>query len=81
MKVILQETVKTLGQAGDLVNVKDGYARNFLIPKKLALAATTKNLRVLDHQKRLISTQLIKREKVAKQLKEKLENFSCTISK
>jgi len=81
MKVILREEIEKLGAAGELINVKDGYARNFLIPRKLAVAATTKNLKVLEHHKRTIEAQRKKYEKTAQQLREKLENFSCTISK
>jgi len=81
MKVILREDIEKLGAAGELLSVKDGYARNFLIPRKLAVAATTKNLKVLEHHKRTIEAQRKKYEKTAQQLREKLENFSCTISK
>ena len=48
MKVILSETVESIGQIGDLVNVAPGYARNFLFPKKLAMEATGKNVRELS---------------------------------
>ncbi|HBA64123.1 MAG TPA: 50S ribosomal protein L9 [Lachnospiraceae bacterium] len=51
MKVILLEDVKTLGKKGQVVNVNDGYARNFIIPKKLGLEATSKNLNDLKLQK------------------------------
>ncbi len=81
MKIILREDVEKVGNAGELINVKDGYARNFLIPRKLAVAATSKSLRVLEHHKRTIEAQRKKYEKTAQQLREKLENFSCTISK
>ena len=60
MKVILIEDVKSLGKKGDLVNVSDGYARNALFPKKLALEATTKNINDLKLQK-------AHQEKVAKE--------------
>ena len=50
MKVILLEDIDTLGRMGDTVNVKDGYARNYLIPRKLALPATTRNLKAQEHQ-------------------------------
>lgn len=61
MKVILLEDVKTLGKKGEIVNVSDGYARNFVLPKKLGLEATGKNLNDLKLQK-------ANEEKVAKQI-------------
>ena len=51
MKVILMEDVKSLGKKGTIVNVSDGYARNMLIPKKLGVPATPKNLNDLKLQK------------------------------
>lgn len=81
MKIILQEDVEKLGRAGDLVNVADGYARNYLIPRKLGSPATTKNLGILEHQKRTVAAQMKKKQKEAQKLKEKLETLSCTISK
>ena len=51
MKVILLEDVKTLGKKGEIVNVNDGYARNFILPKKLGMEATSKNLNDLKLQK------------------------------
>ena len=51
MKVILLENVKSLGQKGEIVNVNDGYARNFILPKKLGVEATGKNLNDLKLQK------------------------------
>lgn len=60
MKVILTETVESIGQIGDVVNVAPGYARNFLLPKRLAMEATGKNVRELEHKKRLLAQ---KREK------------------
>jgi len=50
MKVILQQDVKGKGKKGELVNVSDGYARNYLLPRKLAVAATTENLTVMKQQ-------------------------------
>ena len=52
MKVILKEEVGTLGNAGDLVTVKDGYARNFLLPRNLAVRADERNVKQLEHTKR-----------------------------
>lgn len=61
MKVILLEDVKSLGKKGEIVNVSDGYARNFVLPKKLGLEATSKNLNDLKLQK-------ANEEKVAQQI-------------
>ena len=61
MKVILLEDVKSLGKKGEIVNVNDGYARNFILPKKLGLEATGKNLNDLKLQK-------ANQEKVAQEL-------------
>ena len=52
MKVILLENVKSLGKKGEIVNVNDGYARNFILPKKLGVEATGKNLNDLKLQKK-----------------------------
>jgi len=51
MEIILTENVSGLGREGDVVKVSDGYARNFLIPKQLAVEAIEKNRRLLEHQK------------------------------
>lgn len=81
MKVILREEVETLGNAGDMVNVAPGYARNYLIPKKLAVAATANNVKSLEHEKRMLSHRLNKARKEAEKLSVKLSNLSCTIAK
>lgn len=65
MKVILTENIYSLGQIGDVVNVAPGYARNYLFPKALALVATGKNVKELDHRKRMLAQ---KREKVRREL-------------
>jgi large subunit ribosomal protein L9 len=57
MEIILQEDVENLGQIGDVVKVRDGYARNYLLPRRLAIEANRRNLRVLEHQKRLVSAK------------------------
>jgi large subunit ribosomal protein L9 len=62
--LILREDVPKLGHAGDIVNVKPGYARNFLLPQGKAALASKANVRELEHQKRLIA------EKVARELKD-----------
>jgi large subunit ribosomal protein L9 len=79
MKVILLEKVDNLGNAGEVVEVKDGYGRNFLIPKKLAIAATTKDLAQLEHHRRLIQGKEAKRRKDAQAFKAQIESLSITI--
>ena len=69
MKVILLEDVKALGKKGEIVNVSDGYARNFILPKKLGLEATGKNLNDLKLQK-------ANEEKRAKELLEEAQAFA-----
>ena len=69
MKVILLENVKSLGKKGEIVNVNDGYARNFILPKKLGVEATGKNLNDLKLQK-------ANEEKVAKEVYEAAQAFA-----
>lgn len=69
MKVILLEDVKTLGKKGQTVNVNDGYARNFILPKKLGIEATAKNLNDLKLKK-------ANEEKIAKEIHEKAVAFA-----
>ncbi|RME28888.1 MAG: 50S ribosomal protein L9 [Deltaproteobacteria bacterium] len=79
MRIILQQDVDNLGTAGDVVDVKDGYARNYLIPKKIAVEADTRNLRRLEHQKRLVAANRVRLKKQAEELAGKLAKASCTI--
>lgn len=80
MKVILLEDVKTLGKKGEIVNVNDGYARNFILPKKLGMEATAKNMNDLKLQKANEEkvAQEILRE--AKELAAKLEAGKVEVS-
>ena len=73
MKVILKEDVRALGSIGEIVNVKDGYARNYLIPKGFAVKADEKNIKEFNHHKRMIEFKLNKVKIQAEELKEKLE--------
>lgn len=79
MKVLLQADVESLGNAGDIVNVSDGYARNYLIPKKLAVVADEKNLRVFEHLKRQTEEKIRKIKKQSESLANKLESLLLTI--
>ena len=58
MEVVLLEDVKALGKKGQVVKVNDGYARNFILPKKLGVEATSKNLNDLKHRRRLRQSSL-----------------------
>lgn len=80
MKVILIEDVVKLGSMGDIINVKKGYARNFLFPKNLAKPSTDANLKIIEAIKKRKTVAGIKEKKVALELKEKLSLVSCTIS-
>ena len=60
MKLILREDVVNLGKGGDLVEVKPGYGRNFLLPRGLAVAANPKNVRELEHQKKVAEAKAAK---------------------
>jgi len=60
MKVFLREEVKNVGKIGEVVSVSDGYARNFLFPKKLAVEANTKNIKEFEHNKRVIQERAAK---------------------
>jgi large subunit ribosomal protein L9 len=81
MKVILTEDVTTLGSAGETITVKNGYARNYLIPNGKALRTTTQNVKNFEHQKRLVQAKLNKLKKEAESLVDKIESVSCTVAK
>jgi len=80
MKVILIEDVKKLGSMGEVVQVKSGYARNFLFPKKLARPATESNLNIIEEIKRKKESVIVKEKKLAEELRDKLSLVSCTIA-
>ena len=65
VEVILRDDVPNLGRIGEVVRVKPGYARNYLLPRGLAIEANSKNLRVLEHQKRIIAAKAEKDRKDA----------------
>jgi large subunit ribosomal protein L9 len=79
MKVILREDIEKLGKAGEVVKVADGYGRNFLIPRQLAVPANIRNLKTLDHDKRVIEARVKKALKSAESLSSKLSSVSLTI--
>jgi large subunit ribosomal protein L9 len=81
MQVILLEEVSSLGKAGDLVKVSDGYGRNYLIPQNKAILATEKNIKALEHQKRLVQHRMAKTKKDVQKMVQEIEALSCTFAK
>jgi len=81
MQVILKEDVPNLGQSGDLVEVKSGYCRNYLIPRGLAAMASARNVKQLEHEKRAIAQREAKLLRTAQALKDKVEGTAVNIAK
>ena len=81
MQLILQQDVPNVGKAGDVVDVKAGYGRNYLLPKKIAVKADPGNIKQLDHQKRVVAAKLSKMKHSAEELAGKLGHVSLTISR
>lgn len=79
MKVILKENIETLGHIGDLVKVAPGYARNYLLPKGLAVEATEKNTKALDHLKRQMAYKKDKVIESAKNLAARLGELTVEL--
>ncbi len=72
MQVILKEDVHNLGKGGDLVNVKPGYGRNYLIPQGLAMVATASNIKQIEHEKKIIAAKNAKLLKDAQSVADRL---------
>ena len=72
MKVILQKDINGLGDAGEVKEVKDGYARNYLLPRKLVLPAHAGSARAIQHQQRLLSLKTERRKKAMEELAGKM---------
>jgi large subunit ribosomal protein L9 len=79
MKVILREAVEKLGKAGEVVKVADGFGRNFLIPRQLAVLANVRNMKTLDHDRRVIETRSKKTRKTAEAMAATLSAVSLTL--
>ncbi len=73
MQVILQENVDNLGKVGDVVKVKPGYARNYLLPNRLAMEASTRNISMLEHQKRAAQARRDKLKTEAEKFQKQIE--------
>ncbi|MGD9487097.1 MAG: 50S ribosomal protein L9 [Calditrichaceae bacterium] len=80
MKIILREDYKGLGKAGEMVVVKDGYARNYLLPKGVAYIANKENVNKYENEVRQLTLLQSKAKKSSEELAHKLENVSCTIT-
>lgn len=79
MKVVLTEDVKNVGMMGSVVNVADGYARNFLIPRKFAVEANVKNVKALEHEKKKIEEKMKKVKVSAQGLAERLSAMTIAL--
>jgi large subunit ribosomal protein L9 len=80
MKLLLRQDYMPLGEAGELVNVKPGFARNFLIPNGLAMLASDKNLKRYENEKKQMFWRQEKEKRQSEELSKTLENVSCTIT-
>lgn len=74
MQVILRDELPNLGTTGDVVKVKAGYARNYLLPRGLAIEASVRNLHELEHQKRVIADKRLREQKSAAAVADKISN-------
>ncbi len=80
MKVILKETIESLGLVGSIVNVSEGYARNYLLPQKKAVPNTPQNLKILEREKVKLEIQIAKEKGLAEEIAKKLEGVVCRIN-
>jgi large subunit ribosomal protein L9 len=81
MRVILREDLDNLGAAGEVVTVRDGYGRNFLLPRGLAALATEKDVAKLEHERRVIAVRAVKQAKELAGEVEKLQQVSVSLSR
>jgi large subunit ribosomal protein L9 len=81
MKLILREDVENLGKGGELVDVKPGYGRNFLLPRGLAVMANTKNVRELGHQKAVAEAKAAKLKASAQAVAKRLADTAITLKR
>ena len=79
MKVILRKDFEQLGRIGEVIDVKDGYARNFLLPRQIAYIATAGSIRALEEEKKQVAKKLSKELEEAQKLSAELESVSVTI--
>ena len=80
MKIILKETIESLGIIGSEVTVADGYARNYLLPQNKAVLATPQNRKILEQNKAKFDIQIAKEKGLAEEIAKKLEGVVCKIA-
>lgn len=80
VKLILTESVSSLGEAGDLVDVKVGFARNYLLPKRKAILATESKVRELEHHKRVVMGKVAKEMKSLEAVRDRLQSTALEIA-
>jgi large subunit ribosomal protein L9 len=80
MKVILKETIDSLGIIGSEVDVADGHARNYLLPQGKAVPATEQYRKLLEHERAKFELQIAKEKEIAEQMAQKLEAVECEIA-
>ncbi|MEA1971408.1 MAG: 50S ribosomal protein L9 [Thermodesulfobacteriota bacterium] len=81
MKIILKKDVESVGKAGDLVNVSNGHARNFLIPRGLGIEASSKNMKALKTEMETAARKTTKKKEAAQSVAARLEDVTCNISR
>ena len=81
IQVILQQDLKNLGKSGELVRVRPGYARNYLIPRSLAMPATVTNVKQIEHQQRISAAAAAKARGEAATLAEKIGQVTVTLTR
>src|SRR5262245_64632407 len=79
VKLILRESVPSLGEAGDLVTVRPGFARNFLLPQGKAILATAGNVRELEHKQRVVAAKVAKERKGHEALRDRIQGVALTV--
>ncbi len=79
MKIVLRTDVENVGRRGEVIRVADGYARNYLLPKRMALEATPGNLKQIEQERRVRAVHEAREKKEAEALATKISQFSCTI--
>jgi len=79
MKIVLRTDVENVGRRGEVIRVADGYARNYLLPKRMALEATPGNMKQIEQERRVRAVHEAKEKKEAEALASKISQLSCTI--